>query len=62
MTQAYFITGTDTEIGKTYATCALLARAALNAASRAVSAASASRRARAALRASTWRRFERLAS
>ena len=30
MTQAYFITGTDTEIGKTYATCALLARAALN--------------------------------
>lgn len=27
MTQAYFITGTDTEIGKTYATCALLARA-----------------------------------
>lgn len=28
MTQAYFITGTDTEIGKTQATCALLARAA----------------------------------
>lgn len=28
MTQAYFITGTDTEIGKTHATCALLARAA----------------------------------
>jgi len=27
MTQAYFITGTDTEIGKTHATCALLARA-----------------------------------
>lgn len=30
MTQAYFITGTDTEIGKTHATCALLARAAQN--------------------------------
>ena len=28
MTQAYFITGTDTEIGKTHATCALLASAA----------------------------------
>lgn len=28
MTQAYFITGTDTEIGKTHATCVLLARAA----------------------------------
>lgn len=27
MTQAYFITGTDTEIGKTHATCALLAHA-----------------------------------
>lgn len=27
MTQAYFITGTDTEIGKTHATCALLATA-----------------------------------
>jgi dethiobiotin synthetase len=30
MTHAYFITGTDPEIGKTHATCALLARAALN--------------------------------
>lgn len=28
MTQAYFITGTDTEIGKTHTTCALLSRAA----------------------------------
>ena len=28
MSQAYFITGTDTEIGKTHATCALLATAA----------------------------------
>ena len=28
MTQAYYITGTDTEIGKTQASCALLARAA----------------------------------
>ncbi len=28
MTQAYFITGTDTEIGKTQVTCALLAQAA----------------------------------
>lgn len=28
MAQAYFITGTDTEIGKTHATCALLATAA----------------------------------
>ena len=28
MTQAYFITGTDTEIGKTHVSCALLARAA----------------------------------
>ena len=28
MTQAYFITGTDTEIGKTHATCALLTHAA----------------------------------
>lgn len=28
MTHAYFITGTDTEIGKTHVTCALLARAA----------------------------------
>lgn len=28
MTQAYYITGTDTEIGKTHVTCALLARAA----------------------------------
>lgn len=27
MTQAYFITGTDTDIGKTHAACALLARA-----------------------------------
>ena len=27
MTQAYFITGTDTEIGKTHTTCALLSRA-----------------------------------
>lgn len=30
MSQAYFITGTDTEIGKTHATCALLAAADLN--------------------------------
>lgn len=30
MTHAYYITGTDTEIGKTHATCALLARAAQN--------------------------------
>lgn len=30
MTQAYFVTGTDTEIGKTHATCALLARAVQN--------------------------------
>lgn len=29
MSQAYFITGTDTEIGKTHATCALLAAADL---------------------------------
>ena len=28
MTQAYFLTGTDTEIGKTFITCALLHRAA----------------------------------
>ncbi len=28
MAKAYFITGTDTEIGKTHATCALLATAA----------------------------------
>lgn len=28
MTQAYFITGTDTEVGKTQVTCALLAQAA----------------------------------
>lgn len=28
MTHAYFITGTDTEIGKTHVTCALLAKAA----------------------------------
>lgn len=28
MSQAYFITGTDTEVGKTHATCALLATAA----------------------------------
>ena len=28
MTQAYYITGTDTEIGKTHVSCALLARAA----------------------------------
>ena len=28
MTQAYYITGTDTEIGKTHVTCTLLARAA----------------------------------
>ena len=27
MTQAYFVTGTDTEIGKTFITCALLHRA-----------------------------------
>ena len=30
MTQAYFITGTDTEIGKTQVTCVLLAQAALH--------------------------------
>jgi dethiobiotin synthetase len=29
MTQAYYITGTDTEIGKTHVSCALLARAAI---------------------------------
>lgn len=30
MTRAYFLTGTDTEIGKTYITCALLHRAGLD--------------------------------
>lgn len=29
MTQAYYITGTDTEIGKTHVSCALIARAAI---------------------------------
>ncbi len=30
MTQAYFLTGTDTEVGKTFVTCALLHRARLD--------------------------------